>query len=255
MGVLFDESKLARTYSHPSVADAYDIVEQYRQAMQFGPDTSSTNVARRLEIPRSRVRPWLDGSKPDCVHAIDIATDLGWLSDEWTAEIRALSQLCIAIFACGSIDTAGRRPSWTPATTVGRSQIERALETAGVGYRLEADGRTPELWPRAHSSVLGRTLLAAGAPIGGKTAKTVTGLPNWVKTAPPSVRADSAELLVRERGIGYEGKATRRIQSSRPPSYFRDVAALIEDVTGHSVTYSDSGVTISADAVRAFGIT
>jgi hypothetical protein len=44
------------------------------------------------------------------------------------------------------------------------------------------------------------------------------------------------------------------IQANRSRQYFNDVRDLIEDVTGKSVTASDSGVTISAAAVRALGL-
>lgn len=81
---LLTEQALARTYSHPSVADPYDIVQQYREAMRYNPDMGSTAIARKVDAPRSRVRPWLEGSKPDSVHAIDVVTEYGWLADEWT---------------------------------------------------------------------------------------------------------------------------------------------------------------------------
>jgi hypothetical protein len=254
MGVLLTESALANTYSHPSVADPYEIVEQYRQAMSFGPDVGATRVARSLDIPRGRVRPWLAGGKPDAVHAIDIANEYGWFDDAWTAVTTALAQLCAGVFACGSIQRDAFRPSWTPTTPEGRSRIRSALEVIGVGSRLERDGRSEEFWPGKHPSVLGRTLVAAGAPTGNKTSETVKGLPGWLSEAPPSVRSSFAELLVVERAITYETKATRRIQTSRSASYFRDVCNLIESVTNETVTYSDSGVTISADAIRKLGL-
>jgi len=49
-------------------------------------------------------------------------------------------------------------------------------------------------------------------------------------------------------------RATLAIQANRSRQYFEDVRELLEDVTGESVTASDAGVTISADAVRALGL-
>lgn len=68
------------------------------------------------------------------------------------------------------------------------------------------------------------------------------------------MRASFAELLVAERGSERAGKTTLAIQANRSRQYFEDVRALLEDVTGESVTASDAGVTISADAVRALGL-
>ncbi|RLM84007.1 hypothetical protein D3D02_15605 [Halobellus sp. Atlit-38R] len=254
MGVILNEEAVARTYAHQSVADTYDVVEQYRAAMRYPDDASSTHIARELEIPRGRVRPWLDGAKPDAVRAIEIATAKNWFSNDWTQETQALAVLCAGVFACGSIEKQGYRPTWTPETAQGRTQLETALENVGVGVRVETEDRTRELWPGTHGSILGRCLMVAGAPTGNKTATTVTSLPQWLDDAPAQLRETIAELFVRERAIAFEDKATRRIQSARPPSYYRALAALIEDVTDESVTYSESGITISADAVRALGL-
>ena len=254
MGVILNEEAIARTYAHQSVADTYDVVEQYRAAMQYPDDASSTHVARELEIPRGRVRPWLDGAKPDAVRAIEIATTKNWLANDWTEETQALAVLCAGVFACGSIEKQGYRPTWTPETMEGRMQFETALADVGVGVRIEDEDRTRELWPDSHGSILGRCLMAAGAPTGNKTTTNVTALPWWLDDAPPQLREAIAELFVRERAIAFDEKATRRIQSSRPTSYFNELAALIEDVTDETVTYSESGITISADAVRALGL-
>ncbi|WP_256546683.1 hypothetical protein [Halobellus inordinatus] len=254
MGVIIDEKAIARTYSHPSVADPYEIVKQYREVMRYGPDASSTRVARELSLPRGRVRPWLNGSKPDAVYAIELASKLGWLDEGWTETTEGLSQLVAGIFVCGSVQEAAMSPSWTPATAIGRSRLEAALKSAGVGIRVEDDERAEEFWPGTHPSMLGRAMVAAGAPLGEKTADSVTALPDWLDSALLSVRTGFVELLVAERAIEYPNKATRRIQTSRSASYYREVAELIQSVTGETVTYSNSGVTVSADAVRALGL-
>lgn len=251
---LLTEQALARTYDHPSVADPWEIVQQYREAMRLNPVKGSTAIAREVDAPRSRVRPWLEGSKPDAARAIGASAEHGWLAGEWTPTTKALTRLIAGVYACGSISKNVWRPTWTPDTDVVRQQIRIGLDTVGVDVRIEDTDRTVEIWATEHGSVLGRALAAAGAPVGDKTAETVRGLPDWLDDAPPSVRADFAELLVRERGTVFPDKATRRITGSRHPAYFRDVAALLEDVASETVTWSESGVTVSADAVRALGL-
>lgn len=95
--------------------------------------------------------------------------------------------------------------------------------------------------------------VAAGAPRGHKHT-SVTRLPEYLTDAPAAVRAEFAEWYVRERGVAYPDKATRRIQVDRPLSFYEAIASLIEAVTGEPVTVSNSGMTISAAAVRALGI-
>ena len=158
MGVLFTEQTLARTYSHPSVADSYDIVQQYREVLRHNPDKGATAIARQLSLPRGRVRPWLDGGKPDPVHAIEIATDHGWLADDCTPTVRSLSRLIACVFATGSIAEQWFRPSWAPSELVTREQIQADLDEIGVSWDLFYQDRahqTTELRPTAHSTVLG----------------------------------------------------------------------------------------------------
>jgi len=262
---LLQPPELARTYRAPTGRDGWDQVVLYRQTQRYHDEWGGARVASAINsddelefdhLTRANIRSWVeDGGKPDAAHAVEIAEDLGWMADEWTPVSRAFAQLVGGTFACGSINREGWAPSW--AVTHTRADIETALDVVGVGHRWvrrQTDSQSDELRPAKHGSVLGRALVAAGAPIGGKTAETVGGLPEWIDEAPPSVRASFAEILVAERGIEREQKATLAIQSNRSRQYFEDVRELLEDVTGERVTASDAGVTISADAVRALGL-
>jgi len=233
--------------------------------MRRNPDWGASRVASDINadgrndfegISRDEIRAWVDGDgMPDAARAITVAEDLGWLANEWTPTTRALAQLVAGVFACGSVTEVGWVPGW--AVTSVRSELETALEQIGVGHQWVArdtSSQADELRPANHVSILGRALVVAGVPVGGKTVSTVHGLPDWLDNAPPSVRASFAELLVSERGSKRPGKATMAIQANRSRQYFNDVRDLIEDVTGKSVTASDSGVTISAAAVRALGL-
>lgn len=256
MPPLVDERTLARTYAHPSAADPYAIVVQYREAMQYPEDAGSTHVARELAVPRGRVRPWLDGSTPDPVAAIETAAASGWLADQWTPPVSGLALLCAGVFACGGVRRQGWAPSWLPATDSGRTGIETALAAVGVSHRTVSgsDTRSTELRPGSHSSILGRALAVAGAPVGRKATARALALPEWLPDAPGELRRRVAALFVAERGIEYADKATRRIQVDRPEAYYRDLAQLIAAETGEQVTVSDSGITVSAAAVRALDV-
>lgn len=255
---LLTERALAHTYSPAPGVDAYERVELYRESQRYPSDWGSQRVATRLDVSRSEIRAWVDGDgMPDAARAIEIAGKNGWLDNEWSSAVRAIAMLVAGVIACGSISQKTYAPSWSPANQITRDVVETALVDAGVGHQFvpREDGQADEVRPLDHGSILGRALVGAGAPVGDKTAETVTGLPEWIDAAPPSVRASFVELLVRERGAVHEDKATRQINTNRSPQYFREIAALIEDVTGESATSSDNAVTISADAVRALGLT
>lgn len=264
---LVSPQSLARTYSPSPGVDAWEHLQLYRQTERYDKDWGSQRVATAITrddeldfgtVTRSQIRVWVDeDGKPDAARGLDIAEEHGWLADDWTPTARAFAALVIGIHACGSIGVGGWRPSWTPGGELTRAQLADALEQVGVGVRTvprSGDPRPDELRARGHGSVLGRALAAAGAPTGTKTEESVAGLPDWLETAPPTVRAAAAELLVRERGAKHPEGETRRIGTERPLEFFEDVAALIADVTGEPVTASETGVTISADAVRKLGV-
>lgn len=69
---LITPKRLARTYDGGYYDDAWTVVEQYRQVMAYSsrhPNMGSGAIASRLNLPRPRVRPWLDGAVPDPVRA------------------------------------------------------------------------------------------------------------------------------------------------------------------------------------------
>lgn len=266
MSQLVTPQALAESYDHPS-KDAWTAVQLYREAMTYADDWGAQRVASAINsdqstefegISRSEVRAWVDGgSKPDAARAVDVARDLGWFDDGWTDTTRALAELVIGVYAFGSISERHHVPSWSPDDEESRADIEDALVWAGLGYQhveRESDAHGDEIKPAQHGTILGRALVVAGAPVGDKNAESVRGLPDWVDDAPMVVKLQLALLFVRGRGVEHEGKATRSIRTDRGVQYFRDVARLIEDATGESVTASDAGVTVSAAAVRELGL-
>ncbi|WP_053949007.1 hypothetical protein [Halolamina sediminis] len=266
MPPLITPKALARTYNHPS-KDPWTAVELYREAATKPDDWGAQRVASAINsdqsndfegISRSEVRAWVDDdSKPDAARAVDVARELGWDADGWTDTTEALAELVIGVYAFGSIVTENYVPSWSPDDPDSQGAIEDALTWAGVGYQhVERDGdaQADEIRPGQQSTKLGRVLVVAGAPMGDKNADSVHGLPDWVADAPMVLKLNLAVILVRGRGTEYEGKGTRTIQTDRGPQYFRDVARLIEDVTGETATASEHGVTISAAAVRELGL-
>ena len=253
---------LAQTYAHPS-KDPWDAVRLYRIAMTYPDNWGAQRVATAINndseneftgIGRSELRAWIDGDgMPDAVRAIDHAETHGWTADEWTPVTRTLAHLVIGTYVCGSISTETYVPSWSPETAVSEQLLTTALTDVGCEWTQLTRTTTQqgdECRPTTHGSQLGRALVVAGAPRGDKTATTVTGLPGWLETAPASLKRSLAQFIVRERGIQYQTKETRQIQTARSQEYFTELAGFLADVTGEPVTASTNGVTVSAAAVR-----
>ncbi len=94
---------VARTYSHPSYDDP---VEDYRRVLEYAaenPTSGSQAIATALDLPRGRIRPWLeDGAMPDAARAIQVADTSGWFVRDLVATTREYTDLA----ACGEAEWA-----------------------------------------------------------------------------------------------------------------------------------------------------
>jgi hypothetical protein len=248
--------RLARTYETPSYADPWDAVEDYQRVIEYAadhPNRGSQAIATALELPRSRIRPWLDGGRPDVVRGIQTAEDRGWLVEDYGAqEFRALNHLVAWVFSGGSIND-----KFVPSFAIDDADatpVTMHLGALGLDWRVNrADDpvRATEIVPTCDASVLGRTLVALGAPSGVKNECADVSLPEYLDAAPRWIREDFVNVYLSNRGQQRPNKATMTLREERSTRYLRDLAALFEAVAGESVTVSEQNVILSADATRA----
>jgi len=105
---------LTETYTGGYAPDPWERVTEYQRVLEYTakhPNKGSTAVATALELPRGRIRPWMDGARPDPVRAIQTAEAHGWLDlDHGAAPFTGLNTLVARIFSAGAIarDPGGR---------------------------------------------------------------------------------------------------------------------------------------------------
>lgn len=249
---------LARTYSDRVYPDPWEKVRDYRRVREYAaehPNAGRVRVGNELNLPNERVRGWLKDAVPDPVRAINTAIDHGWLNPEPEGETAAaLVELLAHVLAGGSISVKSYVPAVTPGARVAAAEIHHAFECVGVKTKSRNDdaaGRATEIVPTCDGTILGRCLVTMGAPTGVKT--SVQRLPAAVWDVPRPIRRSFAQIYVRHRGLNYPEKSTTRIQVDRPESFVADLRDLFADVLDEHVTTSDTGITISADAVRELG--
>ena len=254
---LLTERELASTFDGGYYVDAWAAVEEYRRVMSYAsrhPNRGSQAIASRLEIPRSRIRPWLDGGVPDPVRAIDTAREHGWLALGPTDEAFApLNVLVANVFAGGSVTKQTYQPMFALASA--DASVIDALEASGAGATIVADReeRADEARPSEDGSILGRVLACLGAPVGVKADQRLT-LPAYLDDAPTDVRAAFVDAYLENRVIEHEGKDTLTILEERNRAYLRSLAELIDDVVDGRVELGDRTIVISAEAARRFEI-
>lgn len=256
---------LARTYHSRSYADTWELVEDYWRVIEYAaerPSLGSQALASRLDLPRSRIRPWVrqpdddqQPARPDAVRAIQIAEGHGWIPACYDAEaFPALSRAVAWIFSGGSIDAERFVPLFTIGGDSDLADLEALLNQLGVGYTISRDteaGRAAEYRPARDASVLGRVLSLLGAPVGTKNTAAPIELPDYLAGAPDLIRREFIEVYLRNRGQCSREKETVHFREDRSPTYLDDLAAFIADVTGERVTVSEKNIIVSAAAVRA----
>jgi hypothetical protein len=219
------------------------------------PNKGSAALASRVDLPRGRIRTWVDdGGAPDVVRGLDIATDNGWFED--TADVTtAWATLVAGVLGGGSIANEFYQPQWTRTPDVAGDRVADALDILGVGARVvERDSRPAQLQPDAHPSLLGRALVALGAPVGDKNDRSVEAIPDWLRDADYQSRRAAVELLVLYRGHANPAKDTVQLFETRSRAYRESVAALIESVVDSDVNPGSRYVIIPAAAARDLGV-
>ena len=250
---------LSRTYSDRVYPDPWEKVLDYRRVQEHAaehPNAGRVRVGRALDLPAERVRGWLKDVVPDPVRGINIAIDRGWLDPPPDSEMAAaLLELLAHVLAGGSISVRNYVPAVTPGERVSAEEIRDAFERVGVETRTrnaDTPGRATEIVPTCDGTVLGRCLVAMGAPTGVKT--SLDHLPAVVWDVPQSVRRSFARIYVRHRGLNYADKSTTRVQVERPSSFITELREVLDDVLDERVTAADTGLTISAAAARELGV-
>jgi hypothetical protein len=254
---------LAKTYSveiyDGSYNDGWDCVKEYRRVMtyyQTNPQQSPYQVHSELDVPRKRVRNWIEGSVPDPVRAVSFADESGWLDATWDSAIgRAFNLLITWVFASGSIGVRDLHLIFVIDDQELDQFLRKVLNVLGYGATVQRQNdpnRATQLVPSGkRTPVLARALSTMGAPIGEKSSIDSLQLPPYLESAPTSIRQEFVELYVTLRGSKQQNRDGLELTESRSNQYHRALAELIETVGGGNVTplSSGNGLWLSAETV------
>jgi len=246
---------LARTYDARAYADTWDLVLDYFEVLDYHarhPTKRSTAVGNALDLPRSRVRAWLDGAIPDPVRGIQRAEERGWLEARAGSRVfRGLNVLSSWVYSGGSIEGQWYVPRFAVGGGDAVDRIDRAFAAVGTDYdfvRSSVQHRATEYRPIEDAAVLGRVLVVLGAPVGPKNDRTHIQLPAYLETAPDRISHEFITTYLANRGQRSPRKGTVTFREDRTHGYLRSLAGFISDHTGERVTVSEKNVIVSAAA-------
>jgi len=250
--------ELAATYNTPAYVDPMEAVDDYRQYQREWADTQlgSHAVSTRMELPRGRIRSWEDGSRPDVVNGIETAREQGWLECAVDSEtFAALNRLVAGVFSGGSVSVETFEPSYSAPDEWVDDQLRGDLETIGVGTRVACSnsGNVEELRPAADASVLGRVLVALGAPAGEKAGR-VDRLPSYLYRHPDETKREFAKVYVANRATDRRDRGFHQIREERSDRYLDAVAVLLRETMGVEVWRGDRTVRFDDDGLVDLGL-
>jgi hypothetical protein len=129
-------------------------------------------------------------------------------------------------------------------------QLRADLELLGAGCRLAMSnsGNVEEFRPKRDSSVLGRVLVALGAPRGPK-AQTVDALPAYLESASEAIRYSFVRVYVSNRDVHVNKKDFVQIVEQRPARYLDALADLIRSVTDVELWRADGSIRFRDDTL------
>jgi hypothetical protein len=250
---------LARSYGGDR--DGWTRVDEYQRVTEYAaahPNAGSSAVASALELPRGRVRPWLDGAKPDPAHAVATAERHGWLDAEPGGRVfEALSLLTAWLYAGGSIDADRYVPHLSVSDGDPQAVGHELFTAIGIDSELLArDGpQGAEIRPTgAGMSHLGRFLHAVmEAPVGTKD--DALRLPSWLASAPITTQTRWVQLYVRLRGVRLQDSRLQ-LQEQRSRAYRRELADLLRTVVDDegAVTVGERALRIDAAHARLLDV-
>lgn len=228
------ERALAGTYE-----DGERQLDDYRAVKTAAatPDETMKAVAEKRGFPVAKAHDWNQGQyAPNPVKAIQKADDRGWLDLEWTeAPFTGWNVLVAWIFAGGSVNQVFE-PTWTVRQRE-HTPLETAFYEAGVTVKAvhQRDAaRTAEYRPSEQGALIGRLLVALGAPQGGKARQEIS-LPPYLEEAPFMTRLDFARAYVYHRGTLRPDKPSSPIQirEEREVGYMEELLSFFRQVVGN----------------------
>lgn len=260
MTVLVTPPDLARTYNAQSYEDPWDTVEDYQRVLEYTgkhPQKGSSAVGSALDLPRGRVHPWMNGSRPAPVRAIQIAEARGWLplTDEGPI-FQAFNRLAAWILSRGAIAN-DYSPSFVCPTEAEQARLDPLLETLGAPYtiyREDSTARATEARLTEHRTIIGRLLAELGVPVGPRA--ETTHLPAYLDSASIPAQQAFADTYLRNTARYWawrEGYVIRHEDATG--DYLQALSVLFEQAydgpDGHPIEVNDDSLFVPASVVEA----
>lgn len=252
--VLVAPRDLARTYDPQAYEDPWEVVEDYQRVLEYTgkhPNAGSQHVASKLNLPRGRVRPWMDGAIPHPVRAIQTAETRGWLPlTENTDVFGIFNQLVAWSCSQGTIKPETFAPYFFISSDEDRKRITELLEQLGLNHveeRTEDTGRSIEIRVSDHGAVLGRILYTLGVPLDDEMLDTI---PSYLDSVSEPAKREYARTYVENRGQYWDFNSRWVVEHANRSEYYRRALATFYTTLGADAEVHEDSISIDNDFTR-----
>ncbi|QCC57290.1 hypothetical protein [Natrinema thermotolerans] len=258
--VLVTPPMLARTYSGRAYEDPWDLAEDYQRVLEYtgrNPNASAGRVAAALDLPRSRVRPWLDdGAIPHPVRGIQTAESRGWLPlTESSEAFGPINRLVAWVCSRGTIKPETYGPYVRIDSDDDRERFESLVGQLGLEtqeHRTDDTHRSTELTIRDDGAVLGRLLTCLDAPTDDDTRAVA---PQYLTAVSETAQREFARVYLANRAVYWEFTDRWLIDhQNRSDRYRRSLATLFQTLGAEAEVHED-GISVDTHFAAELGIT
>ncbi|THE63397.1 hypothetical protein D8Y22_18435 [Salinadaptatus halalkaliphilus] len=250
---------LARTYQGEAYDDPWTAVEDYQRVLEYtgrNPNASAGKVAASLDLPRGRVRPWIDDDAiPHPVRGIQTAEGHGWIPlTEASDAFGPLNRLVAWTLTRGTIKADTYGPYYRVDGDDDRDRLEHLLDSLGVEsmeHRTDDAHRSTERAIRDDGAVLGRLLTCLEAPTDDEQP---TSVPTYLGTVSVERRRAFARTYLELRSE-YWGFTDRWVieHQNRTDAYRKSLAHFFSWLGADTEIHEDS-ISIDKEFVAGLGI-
>lgn len=249
-----------RTYKSSVYDDIWNLVEDYELVQGYAaqyPKKGSSAVSSALDLPRERIRSWVDGEgRPDCYRGLQTALSNGWIIDSWDEEsAQALNCLAAWVLSSGGINERFV-PTFVTDSDSEYKQLRDYAASAGIRLKRtrDPDGERPPEWrPSSDASVLGRVLYT-WTGIKGDKSREATKFPEYLNDVPEPILRSYLQVYAQQRGVYRDDRGEYiQIIAERTDGFRRVLKSHLQSVVENPEEVKGDGwpIRIYGDAMKS----
>lgn len=250
---LVSREAFVRTYDLPETTDPSELVTVYHH-LRDGLETATSALG--LEDTSQNPADRWGNLAQQAIRDLEVAEGHQWVDLTTESEIfRGLNVLVATICSTKPLGADRYTPEFPVESARDIDRVAWAIHRTGVGYRFSRSGQAgtaKTLSPKEHPTILGRVLVALGAPVSGAQSKT--HLPAYLEVVEHLHQRAFARTYLANRAHASEDSGAIVLEEDRDEPYLQNLRNFLRSITGEGVRCEGTRVIVSAGAADRLGL-